>query len=32
MAGDGQVLIIEELQPEGKLKMKAEAFINGYMR
>ncbi|MBI5022805.1 MAG: methionyl-tRNA formyltransferase [Candidatus Magasanikbacteria bacterium] len=31
VAGDGQTLIIDELQPEGKKIMTAEAFINGYL-
>ncbi len=32
MAGDGQMILIDELQPEGKKAMNAEAFINGYLR
>lgn len=32
MTGDGNALIIDELQPEGKRPMTAEEFINGYLR
>ena len=32
MAGDGKLLLIDELQPEGKRPMTAEAFINGYLK
>ncbi len=32
MAGDGKLLLIDELQPEGKRPMTAEEFINGYLR
>lgn len=32
VAGDGQIILIDELQPEGKRAMKAEEFINGYWR
>lgn len=32
VAGDGQAVMIDELQPEGKKTMNAEAFINGYLR
>ncbi|MEK7189350.1 MAG: hypothetical protein AAB666_00005, partial [Patescibacteria group bacterium] len=32
VAGDGQIILIDELQPEGKKAMNAEAFINGYLR
>lgn len=32
VAGDSQIILIDELQPEGKLAMNAEAFINGYLR
>ena len=32
VAGDKKILVIDELQPEGKRVMTAEAFINGYWR
>lgn len=32
VAGDDRVVLIDELQPEGKKTMDAEAFINGYLR
>lgn len=32
MAGDGQIILIDELQPEGKKAMNVESFINGYLR
>lgn len=30
--GDRKILLIEELQPEGKKSMSGEAFVNGYLK
>lgn len=32
ICGDRKILLIEELQPEGKKAMSGEAFVNGYLR